>query len=168
LALYRAPEFLPERLTTLRLLTRPASALQAAAVRLQPIVQQAVGPEYEVVTTELSSQIGSGALPVDQIPSYGLAIRTAARKNGSANHSGVASMSGAARTSVSSITGAAGSKTAARGKHAASLDRLEARLRALPRPVIGRLADKTLWLDLRCLESADEAEFTAQWSALVP
>ena len=168
LALYRAPEFLPERLTTLRLLTRPASALQAAAVRLQPIVQQAVGPEYDVSTTALSSQIGSGALPVDQIASYGLAIRVAARRNGSANHSDEASMSGAARTSVSSITGAAGSKTAARGKHAASLDRLEARLRALPRPVIGRLADKTLWLDLRCLESADEAEFTAQWSALAP
>ena len=35
-------------------------------------------------------------------------------------------------------------------------------LRTLPRPVIGRLAERRLWLDCRCLESADEAAFIAQ------
>jgi L-seryl-tRNA(Ser) seleniumtransferase len=130
LALYRAPEFLPERLTTLRLLTRPATALQTLALRLLPLIQHALGADYEVTVAALHSQIGSGALPVDQIPSYGLAIR---------------------------VVGG--------GKRSASLDRLEGCLRALPRPVIGRIAEKTLWLDLRCLEPADEAEFTQQWSA---
>ena len=131
LALYQAPEFLAERLTTLRLLTRPAAALQALALRMQPLVQHALGAHYDVAVAAMHSQIGSGALPVDQIPSYGLAIRVAP----------------------------------APGKRPTSLDRLETRLRALPRPVIGRIADKTVWLDLRCLEPADEAEFTAQWSA---
>ena len=128
LSLYRAPEFLSERLTTLRQLTRPAGAMQAQAVRLQPIVQKALGLAYEVADGAMNSQIGSGALPVDRLPSHGLAIRPAGGKRG-------------------------------------GLDRLEALLRALPRPVIGRITDKTLWLDLRCLEPAEEPEFITQWSA---
>jgi L-seryl-tRNA(Ser) seleniumtransferase len=131
LALYRAPEFLAERLTTLRLLTRPPARMQAQAVRLQPIVQQAVGAAYEVADAPTSSQIGSGALPVDRLPSHGLAIRPLQGRRG-------------------------------------SLDRLETSLRALPRPVIGRITDKTLWLDLRCLEEVDEPQFTAQWRQLRP
>jgi L-seryl-tRNA(Ser) seleniumtransferase len=43
-----------------------------------------------------------------------------------------------------------------------ALDSLAVRLRGLPRPVIGRLSDSRLWLDCRCLESADEAAFVAQ------
>ena len=73
-------------------------------------------------------QIGSGALPVDRLPSHGLGVRKAAGKRG-------------------------------------SLTRLEGLLRELPRPIIGRIAEKTLWLDLRCLEAADEAEFIAQWNS---
>ncbi|TLZ04689.1 MAG: L-seryl-tRNA(Sec) selenium transferase, partial [Gammaproteobacteria bacterium] len=131
LALYSAPELLPARLPTLRLLTRAPLEMRSQAARLRPLLERALGDAYEVTDTPMRSQIGSGALPVDELPSHGLAIR-AARRTG------------------------------------ASLERLEAALRALPRPVIGRLAEKTLWLDLRCLEAGDEAAFAAQLAMLNP
>lgn len=129
LALYRAPEFLAERLTTLRFLARPPEAMRAQAGWLQSIVQRAVGDAYAVTAESMLSQIGSGALPVEQLSSHGLRIRPAGRRQG-------------------------------------GLDRLNVALRALPRPVIGRVADKSLWLDLRCLDEAEEELFAAQLSEL--
>lgn len=126
LRLYQHPETLAQRLTTLRLFTRPASAMQAQAQTLAPILQAALGADWSVTPSPMSSQIGSGALPVDSLPSYGLVLRP-------------------------------NSKTA-------SVAQLQERLRQLPRPVIGRAQDGALWLDLRCLEEAEQAAFTQQWT----
>jgi L-seryl-tRNA(Ser) seleniumtransferase len=51
-----------------------------------------------------------------------------------------------------------------RSQSSSSLDRLAAALRALRRPVIGRIAENGLILDLRCLD--DEDEFTSTLSGL--
>jgi L-seryl-tRNA(Ser) seleniumtransferase len=128
LGLYRAPELLAEKLTVLRLLTRSLPEIESQARRLLPAVQAAVGEAFEVAATPMTSQVGSGALPADRLPSFGLRVGKSRAKR-------------------------------------SSLDRLETLLRELPRPIIGRIADQALWLDMRCLEVADEAEFTAQWSA---
>ena len=45
-------------------------------------------------------------------------------------------------------------------------DRLAAALRALPTPIIGRVENGQLRLDLRCLESEQEGAFVAQWARL--
>lgn len=47
-----------------------------------------------------------------------------------------------------------------------TLDDLAARLRALPRPVVGRITEGALHFDLRCLAEADEALFLANLDAL--
>jgi len=129
LRLYLRPERLARDLPTLRLLTRPAAQIEALARGLLPAVADAVAPRFAVDVVALQGQIGSGALPVERLPSAGLAIAPVDSKG----------------------TGRA-------------LDELAGAWRALPLPVIGRIADDRLLLDLRGLE--DAAPFTRQLAAL--
>lgn len=119
LRLYLHPEKLAERLPTLRLLTRDADAIHAQGVRLQAQIAPHFA-QFDVRVEPCQSQIGSGSLPVDRLPSAAL---TFTPKDG-------------------------------RGSQ---LEALSMRWRALPAPVIGRIYDGRLWLDLRCLE--DEQRF---------
>lgn len=74
LRLYRDPDRLAQRLPTLRLLTRARSEIAEVALRLAPPMAAALGGGYVVSPLECASQIGSGALPLETIPSAGLAI----------------------------------------------------------------------------------------------
>ncbi len=113
LRLYRDPDRLAERLPTLRLLSRPLAEIRAQAERLAPMVARALG--CTVTVTPCASQIGSGALPTDTIPSAGLALTPRP-------------------------------------------EALAERLRGLSTPIIGRIHDGALILDLRCLP--DDAALT--------
>ncbi|MGF6254970.1 L-seryl-tRNA(Sec) selenium transferase [Ensifer sp. LBL] len=114
LKLYRDPDRLKARLPTLRFLSRPETDIAAQAARLAPAIDALLKPHgYSAATCACQSQVGSGALPVDTIPSAGLRL-----------------------------TGSGGDAP----------ERLSARLRALPLPVIGHIRDGALILDLRCLE----------------
>ena len=134
LALYRDPDRLHLRVTAVRQLTRSEAAIRAAAERLLPALQNALaGLPVTAEIVALKSQIGSGSLPVDRLPSAGFAIRPQARRGG-------------------------------------VLNRIEAALRGIAhplRPVIGRIEDGALRLDLRCLDEGDEAAFEATLAALV-
>jgi len=128
LQLYLRPERLASDLPTLRLLVRPREAIRALARSLREPVAGALGTRFEVSVVDLLGQIGSGSLPIDRLPSAGLAIAPTPRRSGR------------------------------------ELDALGAALRGLPRPVIGRVADDRLVLDLRCLE--DPAMLLGQLDAL--
>ncbi|MXQ14277.1 L-seryl-tRNA(Sec) selenium transferase [Microvirga makkahensis] len=128
LKLYRDPDRLAEKLPTMRLLARPAEEVRRQAERLMPALVDALGPGAAVEIVACQSQIGSGALPLDTIPSFGLSLKP---KGG--------------------------------GR---AVEELSAAFRGLPRPVIGRVAEGALILDLRCLE--DEALFRQNLSFYRP
>ena len=130
LRLYRDPDRLPERLATLRLLTRPAANIEVQTARLLPMLRAAfAGWPVKIGIEPALSQIGSGSLPVDRLPSHALVITPQRKKGG-------------------------------------VLRELETALRRLPIPVIGRIGDGALRLDLRCLD--DEAAFVAQLQESAP
>jgi len=74
LRLYLRPERLAQDLPTLRLLTRPLAAIQAQAQALRPQVAAAVGPRFAVAVVAVQGQVGSGSLPIERLPSAGLAL----------------------------------------------------------------------------------------------
>lgn len=74
LRLYQRPDTLVQTLPTMRLFTRTAADIQAQAQRLLIAVQSALGADWLVQTQPMRSQIGSGALPVESLPSAGLVI----------------------------------------------------------------------------------------------
>ena len=125
LRLYRDPDSLAKRLPTLAMLAAKPAELREKAERLLAPAQSALGSSYFASVHDCSSQIGSGALPLESIPSIGLGIVSANTKES--------------------------------GRHLGGLARA---LRALPIPVIGRIANDMLILDMRTLD--DEQGFRDQ------
>jgi len=107
LRLYRDPDRLPERLTTLRLLTRPPAEIAAQAARLLPALRQALAAWPLGVSVEPAmSQIGSGSLPVDRLPSQALVIRPQGTSAG-VLHALAAALRGLPRPVIGRIAGGA-------------------------------------------------------------
>ncbi len=73
LRLYLDPDRLAEKLPALRLLTRAEADIRATAERMAALIQRA-WPARPVTVEACRSQIGSGALPVDLLPSAAVAI----------------------------------------------------------------------------------------------
>jgi len=84
LRIYRSGHRLDERLPTLALLGRRAEDIRAAAERMLPAVQAFAGDSFVVRVESCASQIGSGALPVDRLPSFALRVASRARRGGRA------------------------------------------------------------------------------------
>ena len=119
LALYEDPDRLAETVPSLRLLGRPRDEIEAQARRVRPALEAALGDGWSLEVVLCRSQVGSGALPVDRLPSAGLRCAPAA---------------GAKRGRSSKLQGARGGATRAAGAG----DRARARWRAHPRSPLPR------------------------------
>ena len=123
LALYNRPETLAETVPTLRWLARPPADIRAVAERVAAELAAATPKGWRVEVADCLSQIGSGALPAEALPS--VAVRL---------------MPEFGRPKM-------GKKAAGR-----ALRDMAAAFRALPVPAIGRVGEGAFWLDMRCLE----------------
>jgi len=112
LKLYENPEQLPQHLPLLYTLTLPLAELETRARQVSSVLPEIW--QHEIVAS--TSQIGSGALPDQTIPSIAIAVTA----------------------------------------HGCSAEDLAQRLRGLSTPVIGRIKDDRVWLDMRCAALVDE------------
>ncbi len=115
LKLYLTPEKLITDLPTLRWLTRSSETIKNSADSILVTLQAFYGDKFIVEVEPCLSQIGSGSLPIDRLPSFAITFAPLDGKG-------------------------------------SSVESLAAKWRQLPQPVIGRLKDGKLWLDLRCLD----------------
>lgn len=84
LRLYANPDRLKQELPTLRWLTRSLADIEAQAQRMLPAVNAALGPQVEARIIACASQIGSGSLPLDALPSAGIALEAPTKRRGAA------------------------------------------------------------------------------------
>jgi L-seryl-tRNA(Ser) seleniumtransferase len=74
LRLYRESACVAHVIPTLRLLTRPLADIENVAQRSLPALAAALGAGFRVSVQDSTSQIGSGALPTEAIPTKVIAI----------------------------------------------------------------------------------------------
>ena len=109
LRLYRQSPCLSDAIPTLRWLTRPVAELDALAAQATALLQERLGEDFRLTLEDATAQIGSGALPEQNLPSRAIVIR----------HPRL------------------------------SAERIAARFRAAPRPILGRIRADAFVLDLR-------------------
>ncbi|MDO4698907.1 MAG: L-seryl-tRNA(Sec) selenium transferase [Pasteurellaceae bacterium] len=113
---YLFPDTLSENLPTLQLLTQSLETLQYKAERLKATLCKGLDLRYFLQIEPSLSQIGSGALPTEQVPS--VAVTISADKQ-------------------------------------SDLLALEQQFKTLPQPIIVRLYQQKMWLDLRSVAEFD-------------
>lgn len=74
LRLYVRSRDLATELPTLRLLRRAPAEIEIAAARAREILAERLGPEFQIEIVDSTSQIGSGALPAEELKTRALRI----------------------------------------------------------------------------------------------
>ena len=75
LRLYRQSANVTDEIPTLKAFTRPLEEIEQMGERLLPALAKALGDEFRLSLEDSTSQIGSGALPMEEIPTKVIAIQ---------------------------------------------------------------------------------------------
>ncbi len=82
LSLYLDPDRLAKRMPTLRLLARGPAEIAPVAARLGEALAEVLRPRFTVTCEPCASMIGSGAQPLERLPSVAVVIQPAAGRAG--------------------------------------------------------------------------------------
>lgn len=82
LRVYDSEHALENRLPVLALLTRSRDDIRAAATRIAPALHKIAGEGFECSIIDCASQIGSGALPEERLPSAAVCLTPIAGRKG--------------------------------------------------------------------------------------
>ena len=75
LRLYQQSPDVTHSIPTLKAFTRPLKEIEEMGNRLLPLIQKTLGEGFEVSLEDSGSEIGSGSLPTEEIPTKVIAIR---------------------------------------------------------------------------------------------
>jgi L-seryl-tRNA(Ser) seleniumtransferase len=162
LLLYADPERARRDIPTLRLLERTPAQTAVLAARLQSAIEARCADGFILEVEESTARAGGGSMPLVELPSHAVRVRIPAPPLDSAP-GGTARSAGAA--------GAPGGSEAAELPGARtprlSAAALEAELRKAPMPVVARISQDCLYLDVHALDDTEVEEVadSVAWAA---
>jgi L-seryl-tRNA(Ser) seleniumtransferase len=130
LEIYQDPERAGREIPTLRYLHRPAAETAALAAALQAAIERRCGDGFILEVEASTARAGGGSMPLAELPSHAVRVRFP----------------------VPPVSGAAAASGGAALPGVAALD---AELRRAPVPVLARVSDDSLHLDVIALEETD-------------
>jgi L-seryl-tRNA(Ser) seleniumtransferase len=151
LELYRDPDTACAGVPTLRFLTRTSADTAALAASLQTAIESRLADGFILEVEESSARAGGGSMPLIELPSHAVRVRFPE-----------APVSGGVLTGTARPAGTAGRpewSTATDGVDLRpimpTVSALDAELRRAPLPVVARVAQDSLHLDVIALDERD-------------
>ncbi|MCE5253605.1 MAG: L-seryl-tRNA(Sec) selenium transferase [Actinomycetia bacterium] len=147
---YRDPERARREVPTLRFLGRATEETAALAAALQAAIERRCGDGFILEVEESSARAGGGSMPLMELPSHAVRIRFP-----------VSSVPGGTFGGTARPTKAAGGPGGSAGEEGSTVQTtptmaaLEAELRRAPLPVVARVAQDSLHLDVIALAERD-------------
>ena len=147
---YQDPERARQEIPTLRFLSRTPAETAALAAALQAAIEQRCADGFILEVEESSARAGGGSMPLIELPSHAVRIRFPESPVSGGALGGTARPAGAAGGPGASAADEAGATRAT-----PTMSMLDAELRRAPLPVVARVAQDSLHLDVMALDERD-------------
>jgi len=151
LEIYQDPARAKREMPTMRYLQRDPAETAALATALQAAIERRCGDGFILEVEESSARAGGGSMPLIELPSHAVRIRFPAPPVTGGAPGGTASPAGAA----GGPGGSRGTEDMAGRTGVPSVSALEAELRRAPVPVVARVSQDSLHLDVIAFEDRD-------------